>query len=87
MDAMELISECLSRVLTLHGQNVFERFLFAAQNLHLFLVRIEILMKLAASLSQTVELALEMGCVLRSLCLGFPTISICSRHKNQTKDL
>ena len=72
---VKLIGECFAGILTLHSQNVFERFLFTSENLYLLLVMIQILVELSACLSQAIKFTLEMGSVLRSLCLRSTTIS------------
>ena len=67
---MELVSEGLTGVLALHGQNVFEGLLLATQDLDLFFVRNQILVQLSASLCEISKLTLKVSCVLRSLHLA-----------------
>ena len=50
LDAMQLVGQGLPRVLALHGEYIFEGLLLAAQNLHLLLMRGEVLVELAACL-------------------------------------
>ena len=69
LHTVQFVSEGLARVLALHREHVLQRLLLTAQDLHLFLVRRQILMQLAASLRQIGKLALQMCGVLRTLHL------------------
>ena len=70
LHSVELIGQSLARVLALHGQDVFEGLLLAAQDLHLLFVSIQVLMKLAARFRQTLKFALQMGGVFWTLHLA-----------------
>ena len=61
---MQLIGQSFPCVLALHGEHVFERLLLTSQDLNFLLVSVQVLVKLAAGLSQGSELALEVSCVL-----------------------
>ena len=52
LDTMEFISECLPSVLALHSKHVLERLLLTAKDLDFLLVSGQVLVKLAARLSQ-----------------------------------
>ena len=66
---MQLISECLARIVLLHGQYALECLLLAAEDLHLFLVCVEVLLKPAYRIVQIIQLSLQVRCVVRSLTL------------------
>ena len=66
VDAVQFIFEGLARVLTLHGQHIFEGLLFRAQDLHLLLVGVQVLVQRAAQVHQAVQFALQVRRVVRA---------------------
>ena len=70
LDAMQLIGQSLSGVLTFHSKNILKSLLLTAQDLDLLLVCGEVLVQLAASLRQIREFTFKVGCVLRTLHLA-----------------
>ena len=78
LDAMELVGQSLASVLALHGEDVLECFLLTAEDLHLFLMNVQILMERAARLGQAGELALKVRRVLAALHLAHG--SLCNRN-------
>ena len=70
LHTVQLVSQCLARVLALHSEHVLQRLFLTAQYLHLFLVRGQVLVQLAARFRQIGKLALEVRRVLRPLHLA-----------------
>lgn len=72
VDTVEFIFEGLARVLALHGQHIFEGLLFGAQDLHLLLVGVQVLVQRAAQLHQAVQFAFQVCRVVRA------ALSVCN---------
>ncbi len=60
LDAVQLVGQGLAGVLLLHGKNGLERFLLAAEDLHLLLVSVQVLLQSADRVVQVVQLALQV---------------------------
>ena len=69
LNAVKLICKSLACILALHGEDVLKGLLLATQDLHLLLVRDQVLIELSASLRQVCKLSLEVSSVFRSLHL------------------
>lgn len=67
--AVQFILQRLSRVLAFHGEYVFQGFFFRAQDLNLFLMRVEVLVKNTASIHQVVQLTFEVGRIVTTTTL------------------
>ena len=73
INSMQLILEGFSSILAFHGKHILESFFLRAQNLHLLLVGVQLLVKGAAKVHQAVELALEVSSVVGA-GLGRPVV-------------
>ena len=62
--AVQLVLERFTSILALHGEDIFERFFLAAQDLHFFLVSVELFVEGTAQIHQRVELALQVSSVV-----------------------
>lgn len=79
LDPVQLVGESFARVVLLHGQHRLERLLLAPEDLHLLLVRVQVLLQAADRLIKVVQLALQVSCVVIALPL------VAGRHVHRGK--